>query len=177
MENILPSTGVHTPFTAWHLVQTKPRQEAMALTQLQRQGYECYMPMLAVEKLRRQRLQTVVEPMFPRYLFVQLDHGEGGKSWSPIRSTPGVQGLVRFRERAASVGAEIIDLLRRREVCNAPKPLFQAGDMVLITQGPLAGFEAVFQMSDANQRACILLEILSRPVEVRIQREHLHPVD
>jgi transcriptional antiterminator RfaH len=29
----------------WHVVYTKPRQEAIALTQLERQGYPCYLPL------------------------------------------------------------------------------------------------------------------------------------
>ena len=36
----------------WYLIHTKPRQEVCALENLQRQGYECYLPQLVLEKLR-----------------------------------------------------------------------------------------------------------------------------
>ncbi len=36
--------------TAWYLIHTKPRQEHIALTNLERQGYTCYLPLLRVEK-------------------------------------------------------------------------------------------------------------------------------
>jgi transcriptional antiterminator RfaH len=63
---------------AWHLVHTKPRLEETALVNLERQGYECYLPTLKVEKIRRGKAAIVSEALFPRYLFVRLDtSGQG----------------------------------------------------------------------------------------------------
>ena len=58
---------------AWYVVHTKPRQETRALENLQNQGFECFLPTMEVEKLRNQRVMRVVEPMFSRYMFIQLD--------------------------------------------------------------------------------------------------------
>ena len=55
----------------WYLVHTKPRQEDIALSNLLRQDYECYLPTLPVEKLRKGGLALVEEPLFPRYLFIR----------------------------------------------------------------------------------------------------------
>ena len=79
----------------WYLVHTKPRQEQCALQNLQQQGYQCYLPMLATEKLRQGRLVVSEEALFPRYLFIRLGLGQSDKSWAPIRSTRGVNQLVR----------------------------------------------------------------------------------
>lgn len=75
---------------SWYLVHTKIRQEAVALANLQRQGFECFLPLIWVEKLRRGNLQVVQEPLFPRYLFIRLGMGAESQSWAPIRSTLGV---------------------------------------------------------------------------------------
>ena len=80
----------------WYLIYTKPRQEQRALLNLEQQGYECYLPLHAAEKLQRGKLSVVEEPLFPRYLFIQLDTSQTGKSWGPIRSTKGVSHLVAF---------------------------------------------------------------------------------
>ena len=56
----------------WFLVHTKPRQEDVALVNLERQGYRCYLPRLRVEKILRRKAVVVIEPMFSRYLFVRL---------------------------------------------------------------------------------------------------------
>ncbi len=113
-----PAPAVHTPSNtmAWFLVRSKPRQEAVALTHLARQGYESYLPLFANEKLVRRKPTVVQEPMFARYLFVRLDTSGQGQSWSPIRSTVGVSELVCFGSRPARVDAALIATLRDREM-------------------------------------------------------------
>jgi transcriptional antiterminator RfaH len=111
--------------------------------------------------------------MFPRYLFIRLDSSDQGKSWSPIRSTLGVSQLVHFGARAAKVEDALVDLLRQREQVMPLDPMFQSGDSVVITDGPFAGIEAIYQTADADRRAFILLEILSKPVSMQINTGRL----
>lgn len=162
---------------AWYLVHTKPRQEAVAFSQLQRQGYPCYLPKIRIERIRRRKAEIVVEPMFPRYLFVQLDSSDQGKSWSPIRSTLGVSQLVHFGGQAARVDDRLIDLLCQREHVMPTEAMFNPGDLVVIADGPFAGIEAVYHIADAERRAFILLEILSKPVSMWIDATSLHKVN
>lgn len=168
------STQSCAPSTlAWHLIHTKPRQEALALTNLSRQGFECYMPMLRLQKIRQRKTAIVAEPMFPRYLFIRLDTSGTGQSWSPIRSTLGVNQLVRFGGQPAKVDGQLIDLIRSREQGTQAQALFSAGDNVTVADGPFAGLEAIYQNTDAESRSMILLNILSKPVAMRIDTASL----
>jgi transcriptional antiterminator RfaH len=168
------STQSSAPSTlAWYLIHTKPRQEALALTNLSRQGFECYMPMLRLQKIRQRKTAMVAEPMFPRYLFIRLDTSGSGQSWSPIRSTLGVNQLVRFGGQPAKVDGILIDLIRSREQGTHGQPLFTAGDNVTVADGPFAGLEAIYQNTDAESRSMILLNILSKPVAMRIDTASL----
>ena len=160
---------------AWYLVHTKPRQEDIALVNLERQGYTCYLPRLSVEKVRRRKAEVVVEAMFPRYLFVQLDTGMQAKSWAPIRSTLGVSRLVHFGSAPAKVDDQLVDLLRTREQTAAPQMMFNPGQSVTIVDGPFAGIEAIYQTTDAERRAHILLELLSNQVRLSIDPASLRP--
>lgn len=99
----------------WFVVHTKPRQEARAQLNLERQGFTCFLPTFAKEKLTKQALEVVREPLFSRYLFIELDTQISGKSWSPIRSTLGVSKLVSFGMEPARVDRELIALLRDQE--------------------------------------------------------------
>jgi len=159
------------PQHAWYLVHTKARQEDTAITNLQRQNFRCYMPMLYVEKVRRGKPLVVAEPMFPSYVFVQLDTSGQGQSWSPIRSTLGVRELVKFGGHPPKVDAELITALHEREQLQQsnPQALFAAGDKVVITHGPFAGIEAIYQTADAERRSMILLSMLNKPVSMRIE--------
>jgi len=168
------STESSAPSTlSWYLVHTKPRQEEIALANLERQGYECYLPQMRIERIRRRKAEVATEPMFPRYLFIRLDSSDQGKSWSPIRSTMGVSQLVHFGARAARVDDTLVDLLRQRERALPTEAMFHSGDSVVITDGPFAGIEAIYQTADAERRAFILLEILSKPVSMHIDAGRL----
>ena len=163
------STESSAPSTlSWYLVHTKPRQEDVALANLERQSYECYLPQKRIERIRRRKAEVATEPMFPRYLFIRLDSSDQGKSWSPIRSTLGVSQLVHFGARAAKVDDTLVDLLRQREQAMPTEAIFHSGDSVVITDGPFAGIEAIYQTADAERRAFILLEVFDKPVSMRI---------
>jgi hypothetical protein len=66
--------------TASYLVHAKPRQEDVALNNLERQGYTCYLPQMRIERVQRRKVETATESMFPRYLFIRRDSSDRGKS-------------------------------------------------------------------------------------------------
>ena len=51
----------------WFLIYTKPRQEERAKENLENQGFETFLPMIAFEKIKQPKLYSL-KPMFPRYL-------------------------------------------------------------------------------------------------------------
>ena len=162
----------------WYLVHTKPRLEKCALENLERQQYRCYLPMLSTEKLRKGKLELVDEPLFPRYLFIQLDTGLSAPSWSPIRSTKGVNKLVSFGFEPAKVANELVDLLMTQEqtLRETPQALFSPGERVKVTQGPFAGIEGVYQMTDGERRVMVLIELMSKPVTLPLEPTQLRKV-
>jgi transcriptional antiterminator RfaH len=154
----------------WYLVHTKPRQEKSALENLVRQGYECYLPTLLTEKILIRTVTLNAEPLFPRYLFIKLGSGHSSKSWAPIRSTTGVNRLVSFGSEPARVDARLVELLRVNEALHhrQPKRLFNAGDRVQVTSGPFNGVEGIYQMTNGERRAMVLIEIMSKPVPLAV---------
>jgi transcriptional antiterminator RfaH len=155
----------------WYLVHTKPRQENIARENLERQGYECYLPLLRMEKLRQRTLLVTEEALFPRYLFIRLGQDDSAKSWGPIRSTRGVTALVWFGHEPAKVADALIALLKTREAGareNGPEPLFRKGERLRVSEGPFAGIEGIYQMTDGKQRVMVLIELLSKPVALSL---------
>ena len=162
----------------WYLVHTKPRQEWCALQNLERQGYECYLPTLPAEKLRHGLFRVEGEPLFSRYLFIRLGVGESAKGWGPIRSTKGVSRLVCFGTEPAKVNDQLITLLQEQEasVQASPERLFNPGERVRLTDAPFVDVEGIFQMADGERRVMVLIEILSRQVAVRVSPASLRKV-
>jgi len=162
----------------WYLIHTKPRQEKTALQNLERQGYECYLPILFAKKIKNAGLNVVEEPLFPRYLFIRLGQHGAAKSWLPIRSTKGVSRLVCFGTEPAQVNDALVSLLRCHEMAQHQNPvsLFKQGEALAICTGPFAGIEGVFDAMQGERRAMILIDFLSRPVKVCVDAAGLRSV-
>ena len=45
---------------------------------------------------------------------------------------------------------------------------FEAGEPVLVTDGPFVGVEAIYQMADGEGRVMVLLNILSKDVKMAV---------
>ena len=169
MSSEIPDT--HT--SAWYVVHTKPRQETRALENLQNQGFTCFLPTLQVQKLHNHKVQAITEPMFSRYLFIQLD--DITQNWAPIRSTLGVSKLVSFGPQPAKVPVELIDFLKEAPV-EALERMFAPGDSVQIATGPLQGLEGKYIAHDGETRAFVLVDLLGQPQKLRIAVEGLRVV-
>lgn len=162
----------------WFVIHTKPRQENRALENLQQQGFSCFLPTWQKQVSSAKGLKTVQEPLFSRYLFIQLDTDPSGKSWAPIRSTRGVARLVAFGPQPAPVDPQLIEMLQQNQAGGqhiAPPP-YQPGDTVRITRGAFAGLEAIYQMDDGEQRAMLLIELLHRPSKLSIAIHEIEPL-
>jgi transcriptional antiterminator RfaH len=155
----------------WYLVHTKPRQESRALENLQRQGFVCFWPAVVVEKVLRGKCVKVEQSLFHRYLFVQLEQGLDAPSWAPIRSTVGVSRLVTFGHQPAKAPAGLVEqlMVQTQQLREQPQRLFEPGAAVRINSGPFAGLEAVYEMPDGDQRAVVLLTLMSQPVRATFE--------
>ena len=163
----------------WYLIYSKPRQEALAKENLERQGYSTYLPLLRTPRRRLGRRIIRIEPMFPRYFFIHLD--TQSDNWAPIRSTIGVTSLVRFGMTPSPVPDDLIEVLRDRDdssgVQDIPMHEFEVGDKVRIEEGPFMGYEGIFLAKTSQERVLVLLDIVGRSAKARIEVTALGPAE
>lgn len=57
----------------WYAVYTQAGKERFALQNLANQGFEAYLPSYRKRRRHARRVDTVLAPLFPRYLFVRMD--------------------------------------------------------------------------------------------------------
>jgi transcriptional antiterminator RfaH len=158
----------------WYAVHTHPREELKALDHLQRQNYQVYLPRYAKKVRHARRVERVLRPFFPRYLFVCLNLAMQG--WRPIRSTFGVSDVVCFGDRPMPLPSGVIEDLKRHEQadgCIAFKRQapFKKGDAVLVLSGPFSRFLGFCEQVTDNERVAILLDLLGRKVRVLLDTE------
>ena len=145
------------------MVFTKPRQEKIALENLERQGFHCFLPLAVNPYQRHTQSKIRIEPLFPRYLFLSAIAYQ--QSLGPVRSTRGVRNLVRFGMKVATMSDLAIEMITQR--CHPetglvhlePVPV-EVGDKVRVFDGPLAGLEGIFRERKGERRALLLMSLL-----------------
>ena len=149
---------------SWYLVYTKPRQENLAQENLQRQGYETYLPRIYQSRRRNGRHIKTIEAFFPRYLFIKLDTETD--NWAPIRSTFGVSKMVRFDGIPAVVPEQLIQSLQSNDdedgIQNLVQKNLMRGDKVTIIDGPLAGYQGIYQQQNSAERVAVLVDLVGK---------------
>ncbi len=162
----------------WYAVVSKPRQERTAEENLRNQEFETFLPLIKLQKRLRGKWQDVIEPLFPRYLFVHVDPDV--VSVGPIRSTLGVAGLVRFGMEIKPVpDAVMAFLLQTRDPetgLHMPNQSgFKKNDSVTVVEGPFSGLNGIFHQTRGEDRVMVLLEFLGRTNVVTLKRDAIIP--
>jgi transcriptional antiterminator RfaH len=161
---------------SWYAVLTKPRSESIAREHLERQGFRCLFPRLRRTVRTSEGLRGRIESLFPRYIFLLSDAHM--QSLAPVRSTRGCVGLVRFGGEPARVPDSVITAIRARMesddgVTRLDLPDLLPGQRVRITDGALAGIEAVFRTLEGAERVRLLVDFLGQAREAVVPRAHL----
>jgi transcriptional antiterminator RfaH len=154
----------------WFVVHTQTFQEARAELNLCRQGFEVWLPLFWRTRRHARRIDTVLAPLFPRYLFVRLDLTT--QPWRTINGTFGVARLLCNGDTPLAVPEGLVEeLLQRRDesgtIVLTPRRLV-FGDTVKVTMGPFADFEGLFQTMSGRDRVILLINLLGREVRASV---------
>lgn len=163
----------------WYLAQTKPRQEEVALVNLERQGYLIKLPRVA--SLRRSskrateqtrapqapQASQATQVLFPGYIFFAPQHAE--QSIAPARSTLGIARVVRFGMEPARISDRLLeDILAfvDQTECSpggllAHLSQIVEGAAVLVRDGPFSGLSGLVSKV-GTRRAMVLFEIMGK---------------
>lgn len=158
----------------WYLAYCKPKQEHRAQQQLENQGFNSFLPVVSLTKIKAGKKRTVTEPLFPRYLFIR---NNVELNVTKIRSTLGVVGLVKFGQNIATVPTSLIHSLLQQKLQlqqqDAQQQQLAKGDVVEVLSGPFANLNAVFQLADGESRSMVLLQFLGQAVTLSLDNNIL----
>jgi transcriptional antiterminator RfaH len=164
----------------WYVLTTKPREEQRAYDNLFSQGYDIFLPKIAkVIKIRLVKT-VVLQPLFPSYLFIQLDKQVA--NFNAIRSTRGVGSFVRFGLYHAVIGNGIIDDIKKNIAGNkqgkrlAELLVYCQGDTVELTQGSLKGLKAIYRAKDGLERSVLMVKMLGQESQFIVKNQDFEKV-
>lgn len=157
---------------SWYCARTKPRHEHIAAATLRKNlALESFLPRLRIERATRRGAVSVVEPLFPCYLFVRCHLDE---KLDEIKHTNGISSLVHFGQKTPPVDDAIIEELQEcfetEALMTVESPLVP-GSEVSVAGGAFDGMSAhVLRNMPAKRRVQILLDILGQPTPVEVDR-------
>ncbi|MEZ8144264.1 transcriptional activator RfaH [Enterovibrio norvegicus FF-454] len=153
---------------SWYLLYCKRSEQQRAEQHLKRQGVDCYYPQVTVEKIRRGKRTTQLEPLFPNYIFATFDAEK--ITYNTVRSTRGVVDFVRHGAMPCTVPFGLILNLMAHEDSDAQREqlndMLKPGDQVEVLSGQFEGSEAIYKEADGEIRSILLIKLLNQQVEV-----------
>jgi transcriptional antiterminator RfaH len=158
----------------WYVVQTQANAEGKALTHLGRQGFATYLPRYQKRRRHARRVDVVTAPLFPRYLFVEVDMAI--QRWRSIYSTIGVSRLVCTGDVPTPVPGRVVAMLKDREDAAGfiqldRQPQFRVGDKIRVLDGVFSDCLGLYDGMPDRDRVAVLLELLGRKVRVLLDAE------
>jgi transcriptional antiterminator RfaH len=164
----------------WYVVNTQPSAEDRALWHLRNQGYECFLPRLRRLRSHARATRTVLEPLFPRYLFAFFDAAT--MRWRAVNGTRGVVALLTDGSSPLPVPKGLVEGL----IDNAD-PQGVAGSAVLarlwrgrkvrIGEGAFAGqIGEIDFCPPGSVRVSVLLTLLGRVTTLQMPAYAIEPL-
>ncbi len=161
--------------SAWLLVYTKPKEEQKANDNLNKQGFETFLPQIISASVNSDSKPPT--PLFPRYIFVKINLLL--ENWTLIKSSYGVSQIVMFSDKLTPIPTHIIDFMKSRldEFHVYQESISEVeyieGDEVTIQGGKFAGIDAIFLSRKSKDRVRLLLQLLSTSVVTEIDSSYI----
>jgi transcription antitermination factor NusG len=154
----------------WWVISTKPNRERYAQRHLDLRQCTTYLPIF------RNISSGRVEPLFPKYLFVQPD---ATGQWRFLRSTFGVAGLILRGGSPDVLPSEFVDSLRGQErngLVVLDSSRFRFNSQVRVVGGAMTGHTGIYRGMSRKERCDVLFQILGSQRVVSVPVQHLRSV-
>lgn len=157
--------------TYWRVFYTAPRAEKKCESDLDERGINVFLPKLATIRQWKDRKKRIEEPLFPSYIFAQVDERDRLR----VLQTPGIVRTVSFGGQLAVVSDEEIEQLKIAQrdperLFRMANPLPEIGEVVEIDEGPFKGLRG--EVLDFRGDVYVVIRINAIRQAVRIQIPH-----
>mgnify|MGYP001288351117 CR=1 FL=1 len=155
----------------WLIVQIKPNSYDLASRNLQRQGFETFLPKMKITIKKENKFINRYVAVFPGYMFVGIDLQNS--DWNKINSTFGVSKLLVFNQKPSVIPNDFILALKSRykeNIAPIKEEKLKQGDVIKFENGPFVDFIARIERVDEKNRIWFFLEIMGQFSKVKIKK-------
>lgn len=159
----------------WFAVYTSPNSEKSLVRHLDAREIESFLPSREIAHTwkNRQRV-TIVQPLFPSYLFVRIQTRERSK----VLQSPGALRIVGNCQGPLSVSDQEIDFLRSDSYRRRVEPFgdLLVGKKVRIKSGPMQGVQGTLVEKRNSMRFVLTIELINQSAAVEVTGEEIEVV-
>lgn len=154
----------------WYVFYTKGRWEKKTKENLEKFGFEVYLPTIKVMRQWSDRKKKVEVPLFNSYIFVK----EEEHRIIDILNIPGVSWSIRHNGKPAYLREEELNMIKRLTESGYTIEAegydeLEKGDEVEIIDGPLKGFKGVIDKS-VEENFRVIIPTIGQTVKVQIDK-------
>ena len=163
----------------WMAFYTKPRAEKRVNTELQKKGFEAYLPLQRSLHKWHDRKKWVEVPLFNSYVFVKIPKTQ----LYEVLSDPGIVKVIKFGGEIAEVSETEIESIRR--LLASEKELFvenisqmkKGAKVRLIGGGHFEGLEGELVSDCKNGNFAVRIVCVSSVIVLQMDRELMQVID
>jgi transcriptional antiterminator RfaH len=156
----------------WFIAQIKPNSYRSATQNLERQGFETFLPKMEITQKQKNKFLIKSVYVFPGYIFVCFNPIV--INWTKINNTYGVSKILVFNKKPSEISSELITELKNRYEINnnvTLKDMLQRGDSIKFYKGPFSDLIAKVENIDENNRIWVLLEAMGGYRRLKLQND------
>lgn len=153
----------------WLVAQIKANSYDLAIRNLERQGFQTFLPKMKVTIKKENKFINKDVFVFPGYIFVSVDLHKS--DWSKINSTYGVLKLLAFNNKPSEIHNDLILALKNKyEINTFPKikENLKKDDHIKFTNGPFVDLVARIEAIDEKNRIWVVLGALGQHRKIKI---------
>jgi transcriptional antiterminator RfaH len=161
------------PTPAWYAVHVRRSNERRVHGHLTLKAISAFLPLVGVPRYSRTRPRTVIEPLFPGYLFAQLEPIEANpEGWQAVRWAPGVKRILGTEATPVPVPPEAIAFMQAR--MNElgfirSQTEFAPRSPVIFRRGPFKGLRAIVDSPTSRAgRLRVLMGLLGQQTSLEV---------
>ena len=166
----------------WYVVQAysgfenqvkRSLEERIARFGLEDSFGQVLVPTEEVVEIRDGHKRKSERKFFPGYVLVEMDMND--ETWHMVKETPKVLGFIGGKaDKPAPITQKEVDTIMRRVEEGAEKPrpkiLFDAGEIVRVTDGPFKDFNGVVEeVNYEKSRLLVAVQIFGRSTPVELE--------
>lgn len=154
----------------WFAVQTYPRHEKRAASQLALRGVDHYLPLVTQFHQWSDRRKQVELPLFPCYMFVHIP--PSAEHHVQVLQVGGVIGFVGAGKQGVPIPDRQIEDIRTlltNKISLDPYPFLKIGQRVRICGSSLDGIEGILVRRNGIRRLVISVDNLERSLSICVE--------